>query len=38
MVFVIQLLFGFKLNNFTVNIPIFIMAIGIADSIHIFTI
>jgi hypothetical protein len=31
MVFVIQLLFGFKLNNFTVNIPIFIMAIGIAN-------
>jgi len=32
----IQILLGHKLNNFTVNIPAFISAIGIADSIHLF--
>jgi predicted RND superfamily exporter protein len=32
----IQILLGYKLNNFTVNIPSFISAIAIADSIHLF--
>ncbi|MCF6339977.1 MAG: MMPL family transporter [Sulfurimonas sp.] len=30
----IQVIFGFKLNNFTANIPVFVMAIGIADAMH----
>jgi len=32
----IQFLMGHKLNNFTVNIPSFIAAIAIADSMHLF--
>ena len=32
----IQILLGYKLNNFTVNIPSFISAIAIADSMHLF--
>ena len=32
----IQVLLGYKLNIFTINIPIFIVAIGIADAIHIY--
>jgi len=31
-----QILLGYKLNNFTVNIPSFISAIAIADSMHLF--
>jgi predicted RND superfamily exporter protein len=31
-----QMLLGYKLNNFTVNIPSFISAIAIADSMHLF--
>ena len=31
-----QILLGHKLNNFTVNIPSFIAAIAIADSMHLF--
>ena len=31
-----QMLLGYKLNNFTVNIPSFIAAIAIADSMHLF--
>ena len=31
-----QMLLGHKLNNFTVNIPSFISAIAIADSMHLF--
>ncbi len=31
-----QMLLGHKLNNFTVNIPSFIAAIAIADSMHLF--
>jgi predicted RND superfamily exporter protein len=31
-----QILLGYKLNNFTVNIPSFITAIAIADSIHLY--
>ncbi len=30
----IQVLLGFKLNNFTANVPIFVVAIGIADAMH----
>lgn len=30
----IQVLLGFKLNNFTANIPVFVVAIGIADAMH----
>ena len=30
----IQVLLGYKLNNFTANVPIFVMAIGIADAMH----
>ncbi|SFP74096.1 efflux RND transporter permease subunit [Hydrogenimonas thermophila] len=32
----IQMILGYKLNNFTVNIPSFISAIAIADSMHLF--
>lgn len=32
----IQMILGYKLNNFTVNIPAFISAIAIADSMHLF--
>ena len=32
----IQMLLGYKLNNFTVNIPSFISAIAIANSMHFF--
>ncbi len=31
-----QILLGYKLNNFTVNIPAFITAIAIADSMHLY--
>ena len=34
----IQVLLGYKLNNFTANIPVFIVAIGIADAVHIYII
>ena len=32
----IQVMLGYKLNNFTANMPIFVMAIGIADAMHLF--
>ncbi len=32
----IQVMLGYKLNNFTANIPVFIIAIGIADAVHIY--
>ncbi|MCH9814263.1 MAG: MMPL family transporter [Epsilonproteobacteria bacterium] len=32
----IQMLLGYKLNNFTVNIPSFVTAIAIADTIHLY--
>jgi len=35
-VLAIQVLLGYKLNNFTANMPIFIIAIGIADAMHLF--
>ncbi|MBU0632775.1 MMPL family transporter [bacterium] len=31
-----QVMFGYKLNNFTVNIPSFITAISIADAMHLY--
>ncbi len=31
-----QMMLGYKLNNFTVNIPAFITAIAIADSMHLY--
>ena len=33
-VLAMQTLLGFKLNNFTANMPVFIVAIGIADAMH----
>jgi len=30
----IQVMLGYKLNNFTANIPVFVVAIGIADAMH----
>ena len=32
----IQVLLGFKLNNFTANMPVFVIAIGIADAMHLY--
>ena len=32
----IQVMLGYKLNNFTANMPVFIVAIGIADAMHLF--
>lgn len=32
----IQMLLGYKLNNFTVNIPAFITAVAIADAMHLY--
>lgn len=37
-VLAVQTLLGYKLNNFTANIPVFIVAIGIADAVHIYSI
>lgn len=34
----VQVILGYKLNNFTANIPVFIMAIGIADAVHIYSV
>lgn len=38
MVLSLQVLFGEKLNNFTVNIPTFIMAITVAATLHIYSV
>jgi len=35
-VLAVQVLLGYKLNNFTANMPIFIIAIGIADAMHLY--
>lgn len=35
-VLAVQVLLGFKLNNFTANLPVFVVAIGIADAMHLF--
>ncbi len=32
----VQIMLGYKINNFTVNMPVFITAIAIADAMHIF--
>jgi predicted RND superfamily exporter protein len=37
-VLAVQTLLGYKLNNFTANIPVFIVAIGIADAVHIYSV
>jgi len=37
-VLAIQVLLGYKLNNFTINLPVFIIAIGIADAVHIYSV
>ncbi len=34
----VQILLGYKLNNFTANLPVFVVAIGIADAVHIYAI
>ena len=34
----VQILLGYKLNNFTANLPVFVVAIGIADAVHIYSI
>jgi predicted RND superfamily exporter protein len=34
----IQIFLGYKLNNFTANMPVFLIAIGIADAVHIYAI
>lgn len=34
----VQVLLGYKLNNFTANLPVFVVAIGIADAVHIYII
>lgn len=33
-VLAVQVLLGYKLNNFTANMPVFVIAIGIADAMH----
>ncbi|MDF1875158.1 MMPL family transporter [Sulfurimonas sp. SAG-AH-194-I05] len=33
-VLAIQVMLGYKLNNFTANIPVFVIAIGVADAMH----
>ncbi|QSZ42596.1 MMPL family transporter [Sulfurimonas aquatica] len=35
-VLAIQVLLGYKINNFTANMPVFIIAIGIADAMHLY--
>ena len=37
-VLAIQVLLGYKLNNFTINLPLFIVAIGIADAVHVYSV
>lgn len=32
----LQVILGYKLNNFTANMPVFIIAIGIADAMHLY--
>jgi len=38
MVLSVQILLGYKLNNFTANLPVFVVAIGIADAVHIYSV
>ena len=37
-VLAVQVMLGYKLNNFTANIPVFIVAIGVADAVHIYSV
>ena len=37
-VLAIQVILGYKLNNFTANIPVFIVAIGVADAVHMYSV
>jgi predicted RND superfamily exporter protein len=37
-VLAVQVFLGYKLNNFTANLPVFIVAIGIADAVHIYSV
>ncbi|HIP02316.1 MAG TPA: hypothetical protein EYG75_02255, partial [Campylobacterales bacterium] len=37
-VLAVQVMLGYKLNNFTANLPVFVVAIGIADAVHIYII
>ena len=37
-VIAVQVLLGYKLNNFTANLPVFVVAIGIADAVHVYSI
>ena len=37
-VLAVQVMLGYKLNNFTANLPVFVVAIGIADAVHIYSI
>lgn len=32
----LQFMLGFKLNNITANLPVFVIAIGIADAVHVY--
>ncbi|MGD8983974.1 MAG: MMPL family transporter [Desulfobacteraceae bacterium] len=32
----VQFMLGFKLNNITANLPVFVIAIGIADALHVY--
>ena len=34
----VQVLLGYKLNNFTANLPVFVVAIGIADAVHMYSV
>jgi predicted RND superfamily exporter protein len=34
----VQVILGYKLNNFTANLPVFVVAIGIADAVHIYSV
>lgn len=35
-VFSLQVVLGYKINNFTANIPVFVVAIAVADCVHIY--
>ncbi len=37
-VLAVQVMLGYKLNNFTANLPVFVVAIGIADAVHVYII
>jgi predicted RND superfamily exporter protein len=32
----VQFMLGFKLNNITANLPVFVIAIGVADAVHLY--